>query len=170
MPLELQWLARYSTAAWYWLDANSRQSSCPELPNSGSLNSACAEWQRFLAGQGIAWPLLSEALLPLSAEFDSPTALARALLPRMMTRDRAKSSEPNWIHALRSWELAYATSQPKIVEELQLRIGPIRELAESYLPGLLRMVERQGNPLLVPERARVVVVPTIRAGYSRSFR
>ncbi len=169
MPTELQWVARRSTAAWYWLDAAAWDDRRATMPHAEQLEPACLAWQRFLAAQNLGWDTLSESLLPLSAEFDSPAALARALLPRLMPRERAKLQESEWINALRPWEQAYAASHPGIVEELQLRFGPIRELAESYLPGLLRMVERVANPLLIPERARVVVVPPYRGGYSRSF-
>lgn len=169
MATELKWIARNSTAAWYWLDAAPH---CPEdsfFPHQIQLAEARQTWQEFLAGQGMHWQALSETLLPLSAEFDSPAAFARAMLPRLMPRERAKSCEAAWINALRSWEQAFAVAQPQLVEELQLRIGPIRELAESCLPGLLRMVGRAGDPLLLPERARVVVVPPYRRGFARSF-
>lgn len=169
MPIELQWMAKKSTAAWYWLDAFLREDRHMEMPNAELLEAPSLVFQRFLEGQEIGWQTLSETLLPLSAEFDSPAALARAVLPRLLPRDRAKSIEAIWSNALRSWEQAFAAAHPGIVEELQLRFGPIRELAESYLPGLLRMLERQSSPLLIPERARVVVVPPYRAGYSRSF-
>ena len=168
MAPELHWLARSSTAAWYWLDASSADRRS-EMAHAERLETPRLAWQRFLAAQDIGWESLSEILLPLSAEFDSPTALARAVLPRLMPRERAKLIEPEWIYALRAWEQAYAVNHPGLVEELQLRFGPIRELAESYLPGLLRMIERVASPLLIPERARVVVVPPYRGGYSRSF-
>ncbi len=86
-----------------------------------------------------------------------------------MPRDRAKSAEPSWTNALRSWELAFAAQHPKLCEELHLRIGPIRELAESYLPGLLRMVGRASDTAILPEHIRVVVVPPYRGGYARGF-
>lgn len=169
MPTELQWAARNSTAAWYWQDTAAREAGRSELAHAERLEPARLSWQRFLETHDIRWDTLSETLLPLSAEFDSLSALVRAVLPRLMPRERAKLQESEWINALRPWEQAYAASNPGIVEELQLRFGPIRELAESYLPGLLRMVERVANPLLIPERARVVVVPPYRGGYSRSF-
>jgi hypothetical protein len=169
MAMELQWIARNSTAAWYWLDAAEHRQDDSPLPHCEQLAEAQQTWQQFLAEQGIHWSTLSEALLPLSAEFDSPTALARAMLPRMMSRERAKACEAAWINALRSWEQAFAAAQPQLGAELLLRIGPIRELAESCLPGLLRMVGRRGDPLLLPEQARVVVVSPYRHGHARSF-
>jgi hypothetical protein len=169
MPTELQWIARSSTAAWYWLDVAVRCETESSLPHDEQLAEPQRNWQTFLTGQGIHWPPLSEVILPLSAEFDSPATLVRAMLPRLMPRERAKACENDWLNALRAWEQAFATAQPKLGEELQLRIGPIRELAESCLPGLLRMVGRASDPLLLPELARVVVVPPYCHGYARSF-
>lgn len=169
MPTELKWIARTATAAWYWLDVAEKARADVTLPHQEQLAAAQRTWHSFLAGQDNPWQALSEALLPLSAEFDTPAMLARAMLPRFMPRERAKACEPGWTHALNAWAHAFAIAQPQLGEELLLRIGPIRELAESCLPGLLRLVGRAGDPLLLPEQARVVVVPPYRGGHSRSF-
>jgi hypothetical protein len=169
MPTELQWIARSSTAAWYWLDVAERSDADAPVPHDHGLAEARQAWQQFLVAQDLGWQAVSEVVLPLSAEFDSPAVLARAMLPRLMPRERAKAGESAWLNALRAWEHAMAAAQPKLGEELQLRIGPIRELAESCLPGLLRMVGRASDPLLLPGLARIVVVPPYCHGYARSF-
>lgn len=169
MPTELNWIARPAAAAWYWLDAAEIIGPTKSLPHQEQLAEAQHTWREFLAAQKLGWSVVSPVLLPLSAEYDSPAALAGALLPRLMPRDLAKVSAPTWSNALRVWEQSFAEHQPQVGHELQLRIGPIRELAEACLPGLLRLIGRLSDPLLLPEQVRVVVVPPYRGGHSCSF-
>jgi len=172
MPTELLWITRSSTVAWAWLDSSNRGVPIqaqfrPEEESPLSL--ARQEFARFLAGQRIGGGRVAQLLLPLSAEFDSPPQLAAALLPKLLPREQAKAALPDWTSVLRSWEHAFATALPKIADELPLRLGPIRELAESYLPGLLHTLSRIGDQQLLPSRARIVVIPPFEGGLSRSF-
>lgn len=114
--------------------------------------------------QDLFWPVddVLPVLASLSAEFENN----RELVKRAVARLRISSTEQavNQIAgAIADVEAALRRHQPEIVDELELRSGPLRENWRG--PGLLVEAARLTDAATVPEAAEAVLVSPYAGGH-----
>ena len=105
-----------------------------------------------------------EQLVPMSLHSDTPRLLVEATL-RKLTSNRLPTDrvEPI-ISALTQLRAAAQRAQPRLLDDLALRCGPLREQWEARGPGLLMLVGRQTEPELIVESATILLVHPVRGG------
>lgn len=108
-----------------------------------------------------------DTLISLSSEIDSNHDLAYRVLTRTAGPASAGSTamQTTFAGAITDLEAAYVTLYPKLIEQLELRSRPIRELWTGYGNGLLAHIGRLTDRELIVEQAEVVLVQPILGGF-----
>lgn len=120
----------------------------------------------YLAAQHLEPKPLFAQLAALAPSIDGRRELAHAALTKLYGRARAEGLVPPGAAAglvghMAACEREFAAAQPKLLEELRLRTGPLRELWEARGPGLLAGVGRRTDRSLIVESATVALVPPL---------
>jgi hypothetical protein len=98
-------------------------------------------------------------LLGVSAGTENNRELAKVALMKTIGRGAAvETIEQRIVAAIAAVEAAFQRYLPKLVDELPLRIGPLREQWEARGPGFLRQIGMLTDEALLVEQAEVVVV------------
>ena len=105
-----------------------------------------------------------DRLVPLAASYDDNRRLAEAVLSKVGRDSAATQAVGEFAGLFSDLKRAQATSQPKLLDELELRAGPLREQWEGRGPGLLAGIQRSTEPELLVERADVLVVYPLAGG------
>ena len=74
------------------------------------------------------------------------------------------SIAPAVVGQLTDARLAFRGRYPKLVEQLPLRSGPLRELWDAAGPGLLREVGRRTVSTIIPSKATLLLLQPVRGG------
>jgi hypothetical protein len=90
-------------------------------------------------------------------------------LTKMVPREQALLKSPRVGEAIRKVVAAFRAAQPDLLEELEVRSGPIRNQWEACGPGLLAAVGRWVGPELLVDRADVVLVYPVLGGGGTAF-
>lgn len=133
---------------------------------AGPFRREVAALSAYLAAQRIEPKPLFAQLAALAPAIDARRELAHAALTKLYGRARADSlasptAGAGIVGLFAACERTYAAAQPKLLEELRLRIGPLRELWEARGPGLLAGVGRRTDRSLIVEAATVALVPPL---------
>lgn len=103
-------------------------------------------------------------LVPLSSGITAPRELAQAVLLKTAGREAAQFDAPPLAAALRELVAALLAARPALLDELELRWGPLRQQWEARGPGLLAAAGQMTDRQLVVERADVIVVAPLLGG------
>lgn len=174
MTTQLRWHVGLGTA-WIYAaerelaasaDAESTTEEAVDDATFASFRREVAALAAYLAAQHIEPKPLFAHLAALAPTIDARRELAHAALTKLHGRARADSLAPPGAGAglsglLGACERTFAAAQPKLLEELRLRTGPLRELWEARGPGLLAGVGRRTDPALIVESATIALVPPL---------
>jgi len=182
MTTQLRWHVGLGSA---WLYAAERELASPadaeivtevaaeDDSDAASADAAQAPFRRevaslaaYLAAQRIEPEPLFAHLAALAPSIDARRDLAHAALTKLYGRARAESLAPPGAAAglvghMAACERTYAAAQPKLLDELRLRTGPLRELWEARGPGMLAGIGRRTDRSLIVEAATVALVPPL---------
>ncbi len=103
-------------------------------------------------------------LTGLAHRFENNRELAEMALTKVVGRDRSKALAPELVGQITRLETAILAAIPNMVEELDLRSRPLRELWEARGPGMLSRLRKTLGEELVVESADVVVVHPVSGG------
>ncbi|MBI1248267.1 hypothetical protein GC197_10575 [bacterium] len=97
--------------------------------------------------------------LPLSAQIEGKTELARVILRKTLGLDGSESGKASYLGGVLS-DLANAYHQaiPSAQQELSLRRRPLQEAWEARGPGLLTLLQRALPEEFIPDKADVILV------------
>jgi hypothetical protein len=120
---------------------------------------------RVLDGMSLARRDFWSHVIPLSATIDSNRQLAEVILRKLVGSSRLTqiSTEP-LVGAMTDLERAAVRAVPELLDELQLRSGPLREQWEARGPGLLTLIGQKTDEQLIPASAQVVLVSPVLGG------
>lgn len=114
----------------------------------------------------VQWPVddVLPVLASLSAEFENNRELVKRTIARLRisTTEQAVNQVAG---AIADVEAALRRHQPEIVDELELRSGPLRQQWHARGPGLLIEAARMTDPATVPEAAEAVLVSPYAGGH-----
>lgn len=147
-------------------DAEITTEAAAEEATFAAFHPEVASLAAYLAAQRIEPKPLLAQLAALAPSIDARRELAHAALTKLYGRARADSLAPPTAGAglvghMAACERAFAAAQPKLLEELRLRTGPLRELWEARGPGVLAGVGRRTDRTLIVESATVALVPPL---------
>lgn len=124
---------------------------------------------RGLATAGLVAAEFWSHYLPLSLEAQPIRQRVRVALTKAFGPEcdnRLGSELANQVGAI---EQAMATAIPRLDEELELRLGPWRQLWEARGPGVLHGIRRLAENQIVPESAAVALIRPARGGGGEAF-
>lgn len=108
-------------------------------------------------------------LLAYASEINGNQKLAEAVLRYALAKDAIERSQ---IDILAGWiteiEATIQVLNPKLVEQLELRIRPLRELWDGYGNGLMAHLRRMTESKLFVDRAEVVCVQPWLGGFGEA--
>jgi hypothetical protein len=114
-----------------------------------------------------------ERLLPhlvaLSAGITVPLQSVEVAMMKVTDRETARAHAPRLLEVTRQVIAAFKTAVPDVLEQLELRGGPIRQQWEARGPGLLNQLAQKTDAELIPMQVEVVLVHPALGGGSRSF-
>jgi hypothetical protein len=106
--------------------------------------------------------------IPLSARCDTPRQLAEGVLTRLWGPHHGQSTDV-LTRRLTTLTAALCTAMPDIVDELELRSGPLRDQWEARGPGLLITLRQFTEPDVVVDSADVLLVQPLLGGAGRGY-
>lgn len=135
-------------------------------PSRSEFSAKVSELAEFLTIENVDVDSFLTCLASLAPSIDARRELAHTALTKLYGRARADALAPPGAGAglsglLGACERTYAACQPKLLEELRLRTGPLRELWEARGPGLLAGVGRRTDRSQIVESATVALVPPL---------
>jgi hypothetical protein len=158
--MEIRWITQPPVSLWAGLEFLHRQPAA--TPLNPDWLAWSQNWQAFLATHANAQ--LWSHFVPLAMEYDSPRLLIQALLPKITNSSPSENLQQTWLAQLAHLSNLHQHANPNLLHELQLRSGPIRELAEARLPGLLRAMMQLAAPELIPDGVKIAVVEPVLGG------
>jgi len=157
MPIQLRWMASHSASCLHAVALIHE-----------SVPFADPEWHRLLvepsatlleelSTAGLSADRILEHLVPQSAGIDNNYQLARIACQKALgsTPDRVITRLAGWINAI---EAAARRGVPKLLDELALRMGPLREQWDARGPGLIKRIADRTDPQLIAESADIILV------------
>jgi hypothetical protein len=168
MSTQLRWLASHSASCLHLADGLRRQQRLVDPALFEAVAVPADELIRGIDAAGLPQGLW-EHLVALSTGIENNRQLAETAL--IKTVGRSNVSEVS-VTRLAGWiadlESAMQIAQPRLVDELALRGGPLREQWEARGPGMLYHVGRLTEPLLMVPNADVVLVYPAYGGGGRA--
>ncbi len=163
MNTTLRWLANRSVSCLHAAAAVAEGRPCANEQLAQTLTPAVEELTRALGGYVPAGPFWRHVVpMAFSTEFNQD--LAEWVLNKIVGRSRPESLDRIIAAELAAVKSVYATARPDVLDELELRSGPMREQWEARGPGLLAGFARQTEPELLVEEVAVLVVDPIQGG------
>ena len=164
MAVELRWVASSAASCFHVAAAlaDCVEPAQPEL--FAPFREPAAALEQAILDLGIAPAQFFNRLVPLAASFDGNRMLAEVVLSKVGRDSGATAMASQFAGLFGDLKRVQATSQPKLVDELELRAGPLREQWEGRGPGLLAGIRRLTEPGILVEQADVLVVYPVVGG------
>ncbi|HUY89780.1 MAG TPA: hypothetical protein VMV10_13685 [Pirellulales bacterium] len=155
--MQLRWLASASTSCFHATAAIARGGPLADARLADALASPAASLLGELTAAGLDAEAFFEQAVPLASAFENNCQLADRVLSKLQgpgNHELAAGRLAGWFTQLES---AFNHAVPGVVDELELRSGPLREQWEARGPGLLAEIGRQTEPGLLTESAEIVL-------------
>ncbi len=167
MTAEAQWIASASASALYWAKCRFAHPE-PQLSSSPEVAAAADALASQLALENLDAQVFFAHALPLCVRLEPPRHLVDVVLTKLHGSARTTGSEV-LAREIAALYRAFLRHAPGLVEELELRTGPIREQWEARGPGLIATLRRLTEPDVAPERAEIVLVRPVTGGGGEAF-
>jgi hypothetical protein len=169
VSVRLNWIACGSASCCYAVARLARGDKPVAAEIVAALGEPTADLRRFLAERHVAAEPFFANLVPASVTIVANRELAQTTLTKTVGRGRADALVELTAGLLTACEQAYFRAFPQLLDELELRSRPLRELWEASGPGLLVGVGRRTDPRLLLDEATVAVVQPFAGGGGGSY-
>jgi hypothetical protein len=167
MSTELKWIASLPASALHAAFAVFERRTFVD----GGLQQAAEKPSRKLVATIDGFRLQAHKLLPhlaaLSAGMSTPSLLAETSLLKV-SAVTAKQHAPRLAEVVRQLITAFRGYVPDVLEQLELRSGPIRQQWEARGPGLLNQIATRTEPELIVPQVELALVHPALGGASRA--
>lgn len=158
-PTSLRWLASFSASCLHAANAVARGRSLTDPRLGAAVVEPARVLMEAIGDLPVPAPRFWRQLLALAHQIENNRELAAVSLQKTLGRKPIVDSlAPRLAATIAELENAVRQAVPGIVDELEMRSRPLRELWEARGPGLLLGVGRRTDPRLPPEHAEVVLV------------
>jgi hypothetical protein len=164
MAVEVRWLASAATSC---LHAADRELAGRRLIDDAlheALDGPVRRLGELIGGAGLERHLLMRHALPLAASLDLTRALADVALRKALGGTRAAIVSDDFAQCLGTLRSAYQGVRGDVVDELEIRSKPLRQLWDARGRGLMGGLARVTEADLIPECAEVVLVDPVTGG------
>lgn len=157
MPLQLRWIASHSASCFHAVALIHDGVPFADSEWHAMLVEPTAALLEQLIATNLSPDRFLEHLVPQSAGIDNNLQLAR------IACQKAQGPMPEQVITrlagqIEAVEAAARRGAPKLLEELALRMGPLREQWDARGPGLIKRIADLTDPQLIAESADVVLV------------
>ena len=165
MSCELRWLVSVSTSAFHAAAAVDGGLQLADARLAQALSQPVADLQRVLTSTSLPAADFWNHVIPLSATIDSNRQLAEVVLHKIVGSVPTSDSRVQLLAAaMTDLERALVRTMPDLLDELELRVKPLREQWEARGPGLLTLVGQQTHPQMIVPNADVILVQPVLGG------
>ena len=159
MPTELRWIASASASCFHATQALLSSQQIIDASLADALATPAEELAGALAEQRVPRDIFFQNLVPLAAGIDSNRALAQLALTKTLgPAGHNESRLAELTRLLTNLEQTFQRVLPGLVDQLELRSAPLRELWEARGPGLLHQLGKLIDPEFIVPRADVILV------------
>ena len=159
MTTQLRWIASTTASSFHATAALLQDAPPADTTLAAALAPAAADLETTFTEAGIDLNVALRALVPLSVGSTSRHDLADVLLRRVRGHNpRHELLVTRLAAVLNDIEQAQQFCHPQLVDELEVRSGPMRMQWEATGPGLLKVIGDLTQPDLIVETADVVLV------------
>jgi hypothetical protein len=164
MPLDADWVLAPAASCFRIAAAVARGSVPAEHPLAAAFASPVKKLLDSCTVDRLDAPRLLDELTALAAGAAPPHELALTALRKLCDRAMADRVAPFVVPCVVELAEAGRAALPRLMDELELRTGPLKEQWEARGPGLLAGIARQTQPELLVERATILPVYPLRGG------
>jgi hypothetical protein len=164
MRTELTWIANVSASCFHTARIAARGATIVDPRLASVVPPLAADLVVAIEDLNVDLDAVLDHLTGLAHRFENNRELAEMALTKVIGRDRAKVAAPALVGPITRLETAMLAAVPNMVEELDLRSRPLRELWEARGPGMLARLRQTLGEELVVESADVVVVHPVLGG------
>jgi len=166
--MQLQWSTNSLVSQLHQAERGLTLESSP----SAALTSPVAEAVRALGDQldqnAVPRESFFAHLLPLAIGISNPRDLTEVALTKTVGSQRAARIGPRFVQCMTAVMKTTTESATKRHQELDVRMGPLRQQWEARGPGMLVILGRWLEADLFVETAKVLVVPPVTGGFGRA--
>lgn len=160
MTTRLRWIASGSASCFHAVRRLLEGRAPVQVETVAALGESAVELHRFLTAHGLPQAELLRQLVPAAIREESNRELATIALAKTLSGDWAHSQIESLSGLITDCEQAYFRAFPKLMDELELRSRPLREMWDAHGPGVLAGVGRlTDRRLLVDDATAAVVLP-----------
>lgn len=169
MKLELDWRPSPSASCYHATRAILAGRTLTDESLERELIEPSKALQGVLEAHQIPTDSLFEQLVPLAAGCPGNRALALSAVSKVKARAVADRTADRLSGMFGSLEAATVRARPDLAEELDLRVGPLRDQWEARGPGLWRQLADSTEPAMFVERADVLLLHPVLGGDGRAY-
>jgi hypothetical protein len=169
MPVEVRWTVNSSVSCFHALETLASGETVVDLRVAELLTQPTHDLIAACSAVGVSPGRLFMHLTPLAAGIDDTRSLVELVLRKLGCHDHSPANGSRLVAVLAETKHAYTRLLPDLLDELELRSGPLREQWEARGSGLLAGVELRTEPELLPEQADVLLVTPARGGGGTAY-
>lgn len=162
--MELRWRPSFSASCTHAVAVSVTGGDVVDPQLATALAPALVEQAEPLVAVRSVLPAFLEHLCGLAADLDGNRQLAEVALTKSVGRGRADKHVLGLARVIGGVEAAMAVARPKLADDLQLRVGPLRAAWEARGPGMLQLIAGLTAKELLVERADVILVEPLQGG------
>ncbi len=165
--MDLRWLASFPASCLHAAEAMAHGQLIADARMAEAIAEPAQILRQTIVAGGLPRTQFWRNLLGLSETAEGSVQLAERAVAKTVGAARGESLVSSLAAAISGVELAVRQALPNMLEELALRIRPLREQYEGHGPGLLRSIARWTDPRMIAPSAQVILVhPSMGGGGS----
>ncbi len=164
---ELRWQVNFSASCLHAAAAFAHGQLIVEPRMAEAIAEPAQMLRQTVVAAGLPRTLFWRNLVGLTVATDGTLHLAERAVTKTVGAARAEQVAGELAAAIAGVEAAVRQALPNMMEDLSLRLRPMREQWEAHGPGLLKSVARWTDPRVIAEQAQVILVhPSLGGGGS----
>jgi hypothetical protein len=164
MAVEVRWLASAATSCLHAADAQLAGRKLIDDALREALDEPVRRLGEMIDGAGLDRHRLMRHALPLAASLDVTRALADVALRKALGGERAAIVLDDFAQSFLTLRSVYQGVRGNVVDELEVRSKPLRQLWDARGRGLMAAIARATEDDLIPQEAEVVLVDPVTGG------
>ncbi len=165
--MEVRWLVSFSASCLHAAEAFAHGQLIVEPRMAEAIAEPAQILRQTVVAAGLPRTLFWRNLVGLTVVADGNLHLAQRAVTKTVGAARAEQAAGQLAAAIAGVETAVRQALPNMMEDLSLRLRPMREQWEAHGPGLLHCIARWTDPRIIAQQAQVILVhPSLGGGGS----
>jgi hypothetical protein len=165
--MELRWLVSFPASCLHAAEAIAHGRLVADTQMAEAIAEPAQILRQTIVAAGLPRTPFWRNLTGLSVTTDGTSQLAERAVTKTIGPARAQAISGNIAAAIAGVEAAVRQAFPSLMDDLSLRLRPMRQQWEARGPGLLHNIARWTDPRMIAEQAQVILVhPSLGGGGS----